>query len=99
PSSIKIAVFVMGFDLPLVKVMPLVPHINDGGPLFYPGKASDLRQNEVWCASSNHPADHQVFALDTGVLGWDSNQWSEKYPGVSGLKREHWRAYGQPVYA
>src|SRR5262249_34573068 len=54
PNSIKIAVFVVGFDLPLEKVMPLAPHTNDGGPLFYPGKASDLRQNEVWGASSNH---------------------------------------------
>jgi hypothetical protein len=95
-------------------VVEILPHTNDGGPLVFPGKSSDLRQNEAWGTSSNHPSGHQVFGLDMGVVGWNGTSWSERFTGVqrSGtfvdvttgetrdfFQREHYRIYGMPIHA
>lgn len=99
PSTAKIAVFLEGSNTPVEETVSLAPHTNDAGPLLFPGKANDLRTNETWGTSSRHPADHQVFALDMGVLGWNGNAWSQRFPGADGPERENFRIYGMPVHA
>ncbi len=102
PSTIPITAYLQGETSPIPPISNIVaarPHINDGGPLLFPGKATDLRQNEAWGSSSNHPADHQVFALDVGVWGWNADHWSERFPGTDDTRKEHFRIYGMPVFA
>ena len=99
PSSAQVSVYVSGYPSPFTATVDLQPHTNDGGPLAYPVNAGDLRLNEAWGTSSNHPADHQVFALDTGVWGWTANVFFDRYAGTDDIRKEHWRAYGMPLYA
>lgn len=99
PPIATIAVYVQGFRAPVIKTVPITPHTNDGGPLRYPGKASDLRHNEAWATSSNHLGDSQAFGLDTHVRGWNNTSWSESYPNGDTTQPESARAYGMPVYA
>lgn len=81
--------------------LQMVPHVNDNGPLAFPGIADELGPNEVWSASSDHGAGHQVFALDMGVRGWDPHRklWVEELPKTNGEVPEHFRIYGMPVHA
>ena len=100
PQTAKIAVFLQNDANPVEKTVNLASHTNDNGPLIYPGKTSDLRTNEIWGASSSHRSDHQVFALDTGLAGWNGNAWSNRRPGKEGaVERESYRIYGMPIYA
>lgn len=99
PVAATIAVYLQGYRTPVTKTVRIAPHSNDGGPLRYAAKASDLRLNEAWSTSSNHPGGSQVFGLDTHVRGWDGKDWSELRPGSKRDRPEHTRAYGMPVYA
>lgn len=99
PPSVKVQVYFHEFSQPIEAIINIKPHQNDGGPLLYPGKISDLRNNETWGCSSDHGSGHQVFALDMGVKGWDGFDWVETYAGKNGLFKESYRVYGMPVYA
>lgn len=99
PTNGTVEVYLTGYGAPLTEDITLAPHTNDGGPLRWAGKFNDLRTNETWGASSHHGSDHQVFALDTGVLGWDGENWTETWPGVDATEIQHYRAYGMPVFA
>ena len=95
----KISIYLENAAAPVEATVAIAPHTNDNGPLLFPGKVNDLRTNEAWGASSNHGSDHQVFALDMGVLGWNQTAWAETFPGTNGSRKEHYRVYGMPVYA
>ncbi|TWI02994.1 peptidase M23-like protein [Luteimonas cucumeris] len=99
PATATIAVYVQGFRAPVMKTVAITTHTNDGGPLRYPAKPSDLRNNEAWSTTSNHPGDSQAFGLDTHVRGWNGTAWSTLYPGADANRTEGRRAYGMPVYA
>lgn len=99
PATATIAVYVEGFRAPVTKTVRIAPNGNDGGPLRYPGKASDLRHNEAWATTSNHPGGSQAFGLDTHVRGWNGTAWSESRPGSDTTRPESARAYGLPLYA
>lgn len=99
PATATIAVYVEGFRAPVTKTVTITPHTNDGGPLRYPGKASDLRHNEAWATTSNHPGGSQAFGLDTHVQGWNNTTWSVSYPDGDTTRPESARAYGMPLYA
>jgi Peptidase family M23/Bacterial tandem repeat domain 1 len=99
PSTARISVYLSGSASPFTISAPIQAHTNDNGPLAYPANASDLRRNESWGTSSDHIADHQVFALDMGVWGWNSTLFSEKFASTDDVRKEHWRSYGMPVYA
>ncbi|MGO1072220.1 peptidoglycan DD-metalloendopeptidase family protein [Lysobacter sp. CA199] len=99
PTTVKVAVYLQGFRNPVIKNLPLSTTTNENGPLRYPGRASDLRQNEAWQTSSNHVGGSQAFGLDTSVTGWDGDSWDSKRPGADSTKAEGQRAYGLPLYA
>lgn len=99
PSTVKIAVYVQGFRNPVIKNLSFAPGTNNDGPLRYPGKVADLRANEAWQTSSNHPGGSQAFGLDTSVTGWTGSTWDSKRPGADPNKAEGQRAYGLPLYA
>lgn len=99
PENLQLSVFLATHVSPFVETVPLRSHSHPGGPMTFIGKESDLRMQEAWAASSNHFADHQVFALDTAVRGWDGADWLETFPEVDGNRKEHYRVYGMPVYA
>lgn len=99
PSTGTVEVFLEGFDAPLTREISLAAHLNEEGPLTWPGKVSDLRPDETWDGPSQHASGHQVFALDVGVQAWDGTIWHGKWPGADGTLAEHYRAYGMPVYA
>ena len=99
PFSVKVEAYLQNVATPVAKIVPIQPHTNVGGPLPFTGKASDLRQNEAWGTGSDHASDHQVFALDMGVVGWNTNNWSEIFPGADPVQKRSYRVYGMPVYA
>jgi hypothetical protein len=100
PPLISVRATFQGLD-PVTVVAAAAEHVNDGGPLAWPGHEDDLNGNEVWGATSNHPADHQIFALDTSVMTWDTtiNNWNYLYPNVDADEPESSRSYGKPIYA
>lgn len=99
PASVKVQVYFHDYAQPIEISVNIKPHQNEGGPLLYPGKISDLRTNETWGCSSDHGSGHQVFALDMGVKGWSGSDWTETYAGKNGVEKENYRIYGMPVYA
>lgn len=103
PTQCTVSVYIEDDPTPTSKIFDVKWHVNDADPnptpLTFPGHESDLRLNEFWTASSNHPGDLQVFALDMGVRGWDGSDFTEIYAGADDNKRESYRIYGQPVYA
>ncbi len=102
PASATVAIY-EGVGIPPVaqQTVTLASHVNDGGPLSFVGKARDLAPNESWGATSDHVADHQVFALDVGVLGYNAttHAWDERYTGADTDAPEGFRVYGMPMYA
>lgn len=99
PFAVKVEAYVQNQSTPLAKVVSIRPHTNVGGPLPFTWKASDLRQNEAWATGSDHASDHQVFALDMGVVGWNKSTWSEVFTGADPTLKSSYRVYGMPVYA
>ena len=99
PFSVKVEAYLQNYTAPVTKVVPIQPHTNVGGPLPFTGKANDLRQNEAWGTGSDHASDHQVFALDMGVVGWNKTGWSETFSGSDPVQKYSYRVYGMPVYA
>lgn len=101
PPVVEVELYFAGFEAPVTTFWGTGEHVNDGGPLRWPGHAADLGENEVWRATSHHGSTHQVFALDTDVRGWNplSGAWDRLYPGGDPLTPEDHRAYGKPVYA
>lgn len=101
PTSATVKVYVEGERTPVSETIAISPHTNDGGPLLYPSKVSDLRHNESWGTTSNHLGGSQAYGLDTSVMGWNdaSLNWDFFYPGADRTKATQHRAYGMPVYA
>lgn len=101
PPLVEVELYFAGFEAPVRTFWGTGEHINDGGPLQWPGHAADLGRNELWRATSSHGSDHQVFALDTDVRAWnpEAGVWDRLYPGGSAILQEDHRAYGKPVYA
>lgn len=100
PSTFEVRVQLAGQTVTTsVPMEPMEAHENAGGPLQWLGKASDLRTNELWHATSNHPSAHQVFGLDTALRGWNGTQWADMWPGADATSPSSYRAYGIPVYA
>lgn len=99
PTTATVAVYVAGEQHPFTETVSIERHTNNAGPLLFPGQASDLKSSEAWQASSNHVADHQVFALDMGVRGWNGANFGSRYPDTDDTSKENWRVYGSPVYA
>ena len=101
PTSAKVSVYGDNNSLLAEQTVSLSTHVNDGGPLAFVGKPHELRQNETWGATSNHVADHQVFALDVGVWGWDpgTSSWNDKFDGADQTLKQSYRVYGMPIHA
>jgi murein DD-endopeptidase MepM/ murein hydrolase activator NlpD len=101
PTVATVKVYLQGERSPITETIALSSYTNDEGPLLYPGKASDLRQNEAWGMSSNHVGFSQAYGLDASVAGWDEgiDKWNFFYPGADQTKATQHRAYGQPLYA
>jgi murein DD-endopeptidase MepM/ murein hydrolase activator NlpD len=101
PTSATVKVYVQGQTLPVSETIAISPYTNDGGPLLYPSKTSDLMQNASWGTTSNHLGGSQAYGLDTSVLGWNNSSlnWDFFYPGADKTKATQHRAYGMPVYA
>ena len=100
PAEVKVSVKLVGKATPITAKGKLKAHKNDGGPLRFPGLGVSLAGNEAWHASSHHPSDHQVFALDVMLYGW-KNGWTETRPGApsTSIPREDYRIYGMPLFA
>jgi murein DD-endopeptidase MepM/ murein hydrolase activator NlpD len=101
PSVATVKVYLQGVRFPITETISISSYTNDGGPLLYPAKISDLRQNEAWGTSSNHVGFSQAYGLDASVAGWDEgiDKWNFLYPGSDDTKATQHRAYGQPLYA
>ena len=101
PRSVAVKVYVQGQRTPVSESVAISGHTNDGGPLLYPSKTPDLRQNEAWGTTSNHLGGSQAFGLDTSVMGWNdaAANWDFFFPGADRTKATQHRAYGMPVYA
>lgn len=76
----------------------LVSHTNVNGPLPWPGLGDELLPNEAWGASADHGADFQVFALDTGIDGWDGTAWTDCWVPVPDFPYDY-RVFGRPLHA
>lgn len=100
PKQLSIKVYFEGFTSPYVISRTLKAHTNSAAYIF-PAKEADLGLNEYWYGDAAHGGGSQVFSYDIVAIGWDSEakKWSEKYPGKSGDKNEHYRCFGKPVYA
>lgn len=101
PTSVTVQVYLQGMRTPVSKTVAINAFTNDGGPLSYPAKVSDLRQNEAWSSSSNHLGFSQAYGLDAGIAGWNDaiDAFSGFYPGSDKTKATQFRVYGTPVYA
>lgn len=95
PTSLKMSFYFKGFRSAVSITKKLKPYTKS---FAFPYDVADFKQNEFVIGNSMHGGGDQVFALDLGVVQYDSG-WRGLEKDTDGSKNEHFLVWGKPIRA
>lgn len=103
PASVRIELFFDGFDQPKALQRTLRAHVDQGlgGSYRFPGKVTDMGDDEYFTQKPRHTGGAQFFAYDIVVEGWSpaANDFTTLRPGADPADNASYRGWGKPIYA